>query len=327
MKCILGKNTDPYFNLAAEEYLLKNFRDEFFMVWQSKPAIILGKHQNAHAEINHGFVNKNNIRIARRLTGGGTVYHDEGNLNFVFIRNGEPGKLADFKKFVAPVIGCLGKSGIQATLGNKNELLVKNKKISGNAEHIYKDRVLHHGTLLYHSNLDMLKNALTPSQGKYSDKAIQSNRATVTNISDYLRTDMPVDKFIEWFFDCIARQFQDASGYDLTGSDIRKITDLRNEKYAAWEWIYGYSPRYVFTNSKTISNRLLEIELEVGHGIIEKAGIGGTLFTKDENRLFSASLAGIRHEESEIAGCLFKIKPDTESTAVRYRNDIVSCFF
>ena len=166
MQCLISTNRDIYFNLALEEYLLMHEVDDYFVLWQSEPAVVVGKHQNTLAEINYRFVSEKNIRVARRLSGGGTVYHDQGNLNFTYIANGEPGKLVDFKRFIEPVIHFLGTLGIDAQQGLKNEILVRGKKISGNAEHVYKNRVLHHGTLLFHSDLHLLRECLRVIPGR-----------------------------------------------------------------------------------------------------------------------------------------------------------------
>ena len=146
MYCITSNNTNPYFNLAAEEYFFREFKENIFMIWQSEPAVIVGKHQNTLAEINYEYIRNNNIKVARRLSGGGTVYHDQGNINFTFIVNGKEGKLVNFNRFIEPVINFLNNLSVNAEFQAKNNIIVNNRKISGNAEHIYKERILHHGT-------------------------------------------------------------------------------------------------------------------------------------------------------------------------------------
>src|SRR4030042_3173441 len=160
MQCIYSRNNDPYYNLATEEYFLRQGEDDIFMLSRSNPSVIVGKHQNTLAEINYKFAIKNNIQVARRLTGGGTVYQDMGNVNFSFIRQGEPGKLVNFGNFIAPIVSFLQAIGIEAYQGIKNEIMAYGRKISGNAEHVYKNRVLHHGTLLFNTNLNSLSESL-----------------------------------------------------------------------------------------------------------------------------------------------------------------------
>ena len=176
MLCIFSENRDPYFNLAAEEYLLRNTGDEIFMLWQSTPAVVVGKHQNALAEINYRYTTGKGIAVARRLSGGGTVYHDNGNINFTFIRQGEPGKLVDFSGFIEPVIRFMKITGVDAEKGSKHEILTQGKKISGNAGHVYKNRVLHHGTLLFNADMEILHESIRHAGGIYTDKAVQSNQ-------------------------------------------------------------------------------------------------------------------------------------------------------
>ncbi|PKP36179.1 MAG: lipoate--protein ligase, partial [Bacteroidetes bacterium HGW-Bacteroidetes-15] len=177
MLCIYHRNSNPYFNIASEEHLLKRFTDDIFMLYINSPSVIVGKHQNTMAEVDYHFALENDIKIVRRLSGGGAVYHDHGNLNFCFIRNGKEGALVDFKGFTKPIIEILGKLGVEAKFEGHNSLTINGLKFSGNAEHIFKQRVMHHGTLLFSSDLQALANVLYVSIDKYSDRAVKSVRA------------------------------------------------------------------------------------------------------------------------------------------------------
>jgi len=221
--CINQTHSDPYFNLAAEEYFLKNFQEDIFMLWRSRPAVVVGKHQNALAEINHEFVRDNQIPVVRRLSGGGTVFHDPGNVNFTFIRNVESIADVNFKVFTNPVIDALKKLGIDAYTSGRNDLLIDGKKISGNAEHVHRSRVLHHGTLLFDSRLDALKGALKVDLSRFEDKAVQSNRSEVTNILPYLPNPMSAAEFSAFLFDEICKNYPDFRIYSLTASDVSAI--------------------------------------------------------------------------------------------------------
>jgi len=201
MLCIHLKNTDPYFCLAAEEYLLKNFQEDIFMLWQSENAVVVGKHQNLLGEINYPFVRENNIALCRRISGGGTVFHDSGNVNFSFIKNVKSPAEISFKQFTAPVVDALAKLGVAATTSGRNDLLIDGLKISGNAEHVYKNRVLHHGTLLFNSDLKNLGQAIKVVPGKYESKAVQSNRSPVANISQFLKNPMTTGEFVQFLLD------------------------------------------------------------------------------------------------------------------------------
>ena len=275
--CIHLNHSDPYFNLATEEYLLKNFTEDIFMLWRSESSIVVGKHQNALAEINHQYVRENNIQIARRLSGGGTVFHDPGNVNFTFIKKVEKLEEVNFKIFTQPIVTVLQKLGLDAYSTGRNDLMIDRKKISGNAEHIFRKRVLHHGTLLFNSHLDKLRNALKVDLSRFEHKAVQSNRSEVGNISDYLKTEMSVNEFSTYIFENISRQYQDFKILELRPEDIAEIEKLRNEKYCLWDWIYGYSPKYTYRNELITGKGKISFFLNVKKGKITESGWEGAI--------------------------------------------------
>ena len=241
-------SSDPYFNLATEEYLLKESNEEYFLTYVNEPSIIVGKHQNTYAEINLDFVRKNNIKVARRLTGGGTVFHDYGNLNFTFIVNGKEGQLVDFKKHTSPIIDFLETLSVKAEFGGKNDLLMDGLKISGNAEHVFRNRVLHHGTLLVDTELSSLSEALKVDPMKYQDKAVRSIRSRISNISGVLKEKLSTDQLRNRLTDYIRKE-KNCSDYELTEPDSQRISALRDKKFSTWEWNYGYAPKYTFTRA------------------------------------------------------------------------------
>jgi lipoate---protein ligase len=301
MLCFHLKNTNPYFCLAAEEYLLKNFSEDIFMLWQSTDAVVVGKHQNANAEINHRFVYENNISVCRRISGGGTVFHDAGNVNFSFIKNVKSPAEISFKIFTAPVVDALAKLGIKATTSGRNDLLVEGLKISGNAEHIFKNRVLHHGTLLFNSDLQNLGHALKIIPGKYESKAVQSNRSPVANISSFLEKGMSVNEFIEFLLN-VQVEKNGVKRYELNETDIQNILKLSEEKFSTWEWNFGYSPKYTFKNEVEIDGKALSIRLVVEKGIIVEAEISGDYLIKNECQKIQNNLPGIKHFYNELLG-------------------------
>ncbi len=301
--CINQPNSDPYFNLAAEEYFLKNFQEDFFILWRSWASVIVGKHQNALAEINHEFVKMNNIPVARRLSGGGTVFHDPGNVNFTFIRNIDKVSDVSFKIFTDPVTEVLKKLGIEAYTTGRNDLLIEGKKISGNAEHIHKNRVLHHGTLLFNSHLEALRGALKVDLSKYDDKAVKSNRSEVANIADYLTSPMSVEKFTDILFQEIGKNIPEAMVYTPTSADQEAIQKLSIEKYQTWEWIFGYSPRYHFKNTLETLQGTLQIGLLVEHGLIAEMTLTGNI-ASEHGQTISRSLIGWQHEHEALKSAL-----------------------
>lgn len=311
MICIKNPITNPYFNLAAEEYVLRNFKDNIFMLWRNRPSIIVGKHQNTLAEINIDYVKKKNIDVVRRLSGGGAVFHDLGNLNFTFIKNvSGDDHLVDFKRYTEPIIKVLHELGINAKFEGRNDIMINGRKISGNAEHVFKKRVLHHGTLLFSSLMSELSNALKVNPLKYQDKGVKSVRSRVTNISDYLPEKMSVMEFHDRIFDFITQSEKDVVLYEYSSKDIENINQLAENKYKTWDWNFGYSPKYTFEKLIRTNGGNLEIHLNVEKGIISDVKIYGDFFNEKDIKDIEKLLNGTQHNEKEIHDLLQKIEFD-----------------
>ncbi len=306
MLSIYLENNNPFFCLAAEEYLLKNFSEDIFMIWQSEKTVVVGKHQNIMEEVNLKYVRDNAISIARRISGGGTVFHDRGNVNFTFIKNVASPSEISFTKFTQPIVEALAVLGVNASTSGRNDLVVNGLKISGNAEHVYKNRVLHHGTLLFNSGLAVLGNAIKADTGKYKSKAVQSNRSPVANISDFLSEPMQIEEFIRFLLDSQLGKTENKP-LVLTEEDIKNINELAESKFATWDWIWGYSPKYSFSNKKTKQGKTLDIKLFVSKGIVQEASIGGTLFDNATSRKLEKSLIGCRHSYDDIRHMLLAV--------------------
>lgn len=238
MLCINNIYTDPYFNLATEEYLLKNFSEDIFMLWQNEPSVIIGKYQNVLAEVNLDFVEKKQIKIVRRLTGGGSVFHDLGNINLTFI---ERNTNADFDRFTARTVDLLSKLGIQAQADNRRTINVNGLKISGSAQCVHKDKVMYHATLLFSSDLKTLTATLDsdPKQvenNKDSKIYVQSVKSPVTNILENLAEPMDLSYLKDFVFDYFLHEKEGNGMYKINEEDIRAINILRDKKYATMEW-------------------------------------------------------------------------------------------
>lgn len=301
---IINESVNPYFNLALEEYLLKNFTQECFMLWQNSPSIIVGKNQNTLSGINADYVREHGIPVVRRLSGGGTVFHDLGNLNFTFIVNDTQNSFVDFKKFTLPIIEALRKLSVNAELSGRNDLVIDGRKFSGNAQYRSKDRLLHHGTLLFTSNITDLTSALKVDPSKFEDKGIKSVESRVTNISGHLKRQMDIAEFKKVIMDHIESTHKEFQTYELTRSDVDAVNRLVNEKYATWEWNFGYSPAYNFTNRKKFPGGGVEAYLSVENGVIRRIKLYGDFFGKLDISVIEQAVEGSRHEESAVRQAL-----------------------
>ena len=262
-----SQSTDPYFNLALEQYLFDTVTgQDIFMLWQNDNSIIIGKNQNAEAEINRQFVEQHVIKVARRLSGGGAVYHDMGNLNFTFIV--PDSNDINFVYFCQPVLQTLAQFGVEAEAHGRNDITIDGKKFSGNAQYRKNGRVMHHGTIMFSSNLEVLQAALSPSDVKLQSRGVKSVRSRVTNISDHINADVNLNMFK----DALAKNVLSNNSYQTytpSCDDIKAITQLRDNVYSAWQWNFGASPRFSVQKRRRVENcGSLEFYMDVAHGKI-----------------------------------------------------------
>ena len=300
MLYINNDNTNPYFNLATEEYILKNFTDNCFMLWKNEPCIIVGKNQNTLSEINYDYVKENKIPVVRRLSGGGAVFHDLGNINFTFISNNDSESFLNFRKFTQPIIDVLQKLEVKAEFSGRNDLIIDGKKFSGNAQYNYKNRILHHGTLLFSSNMTDLSASLKVKPSKFQGKGVQSVVSRVTNISEHLKKPLSILKFKELVMIHIMEVYENGTAYDFTSKDLENIAQMVKEKYDTWEWNFGSSPNYSFSKEKRFEGGSMEFNLEVEKGIIKNIKLYGDFFGKCDVLEIENSLIGIKHTEAAI---------------------------
>jgi lipoate-protein ligase A len=291
MFCIIRESDDTSFNLAVEELLLKNSKEEYLILGINKPSVIVGKHQVAHREINTRFVVENDIPVIRRISGGGAVFHDKGNLNFTFIRNSEVGRQVDFRKHTKPVIDFLQSLGVEAKFEGKTDIKVGGFKISGNSEHVYRNRVLHHGTLLFSSSLDMMRNSLLKESSCYNTRAVVSNPSSVMNLNEILSDFSNINDFSLEMMDYFLQNISGTVMYELSSSEREEARFLATAKYNSWEWNYAYGPDYTFTNSVQIYRIYHNCSLSVKDGIIRKCSIEGS----DSMNSVAKRLVGCRH--------------------------------
>lgn len=296
--------TDPYINLALEEYVLKNFgaEDTYLLFYINAPSIIVGKNQNSVEEINTDYVDEHQIKVVRRLSGGGAVYHDEGNLNFSFITKDDGDSFHNFAKFTEPVVKALNKMGVPAELIGRNDLLVEGRKFSGNAQFATKGRMFSHGTLMFDSEIEHVVAALNVKKEKIESKGIKSIRSRVANITEYLDEKMTMDEFKKLILCSIfdVDDVADVPQYELTEADWENVHEISRNRYQKWEWNFGKSPAFNKKASHKFPSGLLDVRLDVKKGIIENCKIYGDFFGIGEVEDIEQALIGVRHERSAV---------------------------
>lgn len=306
MNYIESPSTDAYFNMALEEYVFEHLpkTESWFMLWQNKNAVVVGKYQNTVGEINAEYVKEHNISVVRRLSGGGAMYHDLGNINFTYIVNQNTEKPLDFSVFITPVVSALQSLGVDAQASSRNDIIVSGKKISGNSQHNKNGRTMHHGTLLYSSNLDIIGNALKVKKDKIESKGIKSVRSRVANICDYLPAPLSTEDFKTLLLQNIFKENNDIQKYSLTSCDISAVKALSESKYAKWEWNYGRSPAYEIEKHRRFPFGGVDAAYSVKNGKIENISLSGDFFGNDDISILENILCGVRLQEDDILSAL-----------------------
>jgi lipoate---protein ligase len=301
---------DPAINLALEEYVLRQAQtdEDLLLFYINAPSIIIGRHQNTLEEINREYVEQRGIQVVRRLSGGGAVYHDLGNLNFSFITGSQPENFRNFKKFTDPVIRGLEKLGVAAELSGRNDILVDGRKVSGNAQYIAKERMVSHGTLLFNSDLSHVSEALNVKESKITSKGIKSVRSRVANISEFLSQPMEIEAFrahlLAHFFEGSAETPQ----YALSEQDWKAVRQLADERYRSWDWNFGRSPDFNIEKRQRFAGGEIDARLNIQQGVIRAVKFYGDFFAEIEPESLELLLVGTRYDREDISSALQQVE-------------------
>ncbi|WP_226670162.1 lipoate--protein ligase [Metabacillus litoralis] len=302
--------TDPKINLAIEEYAVKHLdpNESYLLFYINEPSIIIGKNQNTIEEISTNYVEEMHIHVVRRLSGGGAVYHDKGNLNFSFITKDDGDSFHNFKKFTEPVVKALGKIGVTAEMSGRNDIIASDgRKISGNAQFSTKGRMFSHGTLLFDSEIESVVSALKVKKDKIESKGIKSIRSRVANISEYLDEKMTIEQFRELLLHQIFNDTERIPKYDLTEEDWKKINEISQDRYQNWNWNYGKSPKFNYQHSHRFPVGQIDVRFQVQKGIIENCKIYGDFFGVGDVEEVERILTGINYDREAIEKALNEI--------------------
>ncbi len=315
---------NPAYNLAFEEYVQTHRREgNYLILWQNRSAVIIGRNQNAGAEINRSFVEAHHIAVVRRNTGGGAVYHDLGNLNYSFLT--DSGELAHRSGalFTEPVVRALQSLGLEAAASGRNDILVSGHKVSGTAEHLLSGRLLHHGTLLFDSDLSMVSGALNPDPTKFQSKSVKSVRSRVGNIRNFLPRDMTLPQFWQYLKTALADSLVPTA---LTPEELAQVQALKQSKYDTWQWNYGKSPQYAQILRRRFSGGLLEIHMTIRQGCIQELKLYGDFLALTSAAPLEEGLLSCPYREDAIRQVLNRLSPLTclgSITAEEFLNTIL----
>ena len=294
---------DPCYNLAFEEYVLKNrLEGDYLLLWQNDNTIVIGQNQNAEAEINRAFVEEHGIHVVRRTTGGGAVYHDLGNLNYSFITDAGDAERLTMERFTVPIVNALRGLGLQAEASGRNDILVEGRKVSGTAQRLAKNRILHHGTLLFDANPGMVAGALQVDPEKFRSKSAKSVRSRIGNIREFLSTDMDLPAFWEYLKTALAGDGLVTGA--LSAEELERVNDLKRSKYDTWEWTFGRSPKYDMVNKRYWDGGCLEVHAAVEKGLLTDIAFFGDFLSRCPLDGLTEALRGCAFRREDVAAVL-----------------------
>ena len=291
MKYLRLTTTNPYYNLAVEEFLFRHSADDVLILWQNEPTVVIGKNQNAYAEVDLSYAAHHGIHVSRRITGGGAVYHDLGNVNYSLISSDSSERILDYAYFTEPLIEALGELGLRCELSGRNDLLAEGRKFSGNAQYATGGRILHHGTILFDTDVSVMSDVLKIDKEKLAYRAVKSCKSRVVNLSTLLKNPMEVSDFMA----CLERSLcAHLNAEPMSLPDDPRLTALY-ERNASKEWILSdkrYLTGYTVTRKKKYPYGLIQIELSLLRDQIEGIRISGDFFGLSPIEELEARLVG-----------------------------------
>lgn len=307
---INSNSTSPYFNFALEEYLLTKKdlpEDKIFLFWRTSPTVMVGRYQNTYNEINEKYIKENNINVVRRNSGGGAIYTDNGAWQFTFIDKNYKEDSISFEKFTRPIIEALKRENIDASFNSRNDLLINNKKFSGNAQYRKNNAILHHGSILFNTDIKSMVESLTVAEDKIIAKGIKSVRERVINVSEVMKDDISSEDFKDIMLNSLLKN---STTYTLTEKDLEKINKIKEEKFESWYWNYGKNPLFNINKWKRFEGGRVDFKLDIKNGIIKNCCIEGDFFANKDISTLERALLNCKYMKDDINNVLEKIKAE-----------------
>ena len=292
-------STDIFYNLAAEHYFAarKKLGETAFLMWRTTPALVVGKYQNTLEEIRQDYADAHGIQVARRLSGGGTIYADLGGWMFTFIRQ-DDSEAIQFRQYTQPIMDALRALDVPAGFNGRNDLLIDGRKFSGNAQYKLTGSTVHHGTLMFDVDIGQMVAATSVADEKIISKSIRSVRERVTNISEHLKEPMDAEAFKRHLIGFVVGE--DGARYEPTDEDRAEIARFAREKLATWEWRYGMNPKFSIERAGRFAGGRIGFRLDVKKGLIAAAAMNGDFFAGEKADQLADALVGCRYERQAV---------------------------
>lgn len=321
---INSNSASPYFNFALEEYLLEHKDlgdDEIFLFWRTNPTIMVGRYQNTYSEINEKYVKENNINVVRRNSGGGTIYTDMGAWQFTFIEKNYKEEGISFEKFTGPIVDALQKQGIDANFNSRNDLLIGKRKFSGNAQYRKNNAMLHHGSILFNTDIQAMVKSITVAEDKIIAKGIKSVRERVINISEVMNNIITSEDFRDIMLENLLKN---STIYTLTEDDVKSINKIKEEKFESWDWNYGKNPIFNINRHKRFDGGCVDFKLDVKKGIIKNCTMEGDFFLSGDISIVEKSFINCKYAKEDISKLLDTLDIEKHFYKIT-KDDLLEC--